>query len=91
MLAVYVLGIFDPAVDAFAVWVGVLAGVGVNLLFFFAYEALFWMWWNVIGFALTYGIGKLLTHVGWIRSGSEAVWSMVCWIGMCVSCVRFYW
>jgi Na+/proline symporter len=87
MLAVYVLGIFDAKVDSFSIWVGVIVGVGTNLILFAIYqdEVLFWMWWNVIGFSLTYTLGKVMTHLRVVRDPTEAVWNSMtcCFKGSC--------
>jgi len=42
---------------ASAVKWGVLLGVGTNLIFWLALPQVSWLWWNVIGFAVTFGFG----------------------------------
>ncbi len=57
ILATFLLGILTRTAVASAVKWGVLLGVGTNLLFWLALPQVSWLWWNVIGFAVTFGFG----------------------------------
>ncbi|MCH7804667.1 MAG: sodium:solute symporter [Acidobacteria bacterium] len=57
ILATFLLGIMTRTAVASAVKWGVLLGVGTNLIFWLALPQVSWLWWNVIGFAVTFGFG----------------------------------
>ena len=57
ILATFLLGILTRTAVASAVKWGVLLGVVTNLIFWLALPQVSWLWWNVIGFAVTFGFG----------------------------------
>ena len=70
-----ILGIFLlaalPSVGPGAANIGVLAGVGVNLVLWLCFKNVFWFWWNVLGGATTLAAGMLLSLV-WSEERSAA-------------------
>ena len=60
ILALFVLAILLPRARAGAANLGLLAGIALNLfLWLVVGEQLFWIWWNVTGFALSLAVGYL--------------------------------
>ncbi len=57
VLATFLLGIMTRTAVASAVKWGILLGVGTNLAFWLALPQVSWLWWNLIGFAITFGFG----------------------------------
>ena len=57
ILATFLLGILTRTAAAAAVKWGILLGVGTNLTLWLAFPQVSWLWWNVIGFAITFGCG----------------------------------
>ncbi len=51
ILAVFLAGILTKSVRPGAANIGLLAGVAVNICLWKAAPGIFWMWWNVTGFA----------------------------------------
>lgn len=49
ILAAFVLGILFKRTTASAVKIGVVVGVAVNLILWFGFPGISWLWWNVIG------------------------------------------
>ena len=59
--ATFVLGIMTRTAMARAVNMGILLGVGVNLSLWIFFPQVSWLWWNLIGFVLTFGVGWLMS------------------------------
>ena len=57
ILATFLLGILTRTAVASGVKWGILLGVGTNLTLWLAFPQVSWLWWNVIGFAITFGLG----------------------------------
>lgn len=49
ILAAFLVGVLSRRATTTAIFVGVLAGVGLNLYLWVAYPGIFWMWWNLFG------------------------------------------
>ena len=49
ILAAFLVGVLSPRASGRGIFLGVLAGVGVNVVLWLAVPALFWMWWNLTG------------------------------------------
>jgi SSS family solute:Na+ symporter len=69
MLAAFVVGVVSRKTNGFGVIVGVLIGVAVNLcLWKYASSGsgfqVHWMWWNVIGFAVTALVALVASPMG---------------------------
>lgn len=63
VLAVFVLAFVTKRVPGIAVNIGLLAGVGINLVLWLFFPQVFWFWWNAIGFVVTFGIAQALRFV----------------------------
>ena len=63
ILGVFLLAILSPRTTARAANVGLLAGIALNLFLWLGVgDDLFWIWWNVTGFVLSFGLGHLLSR-----------------------------
>jgi len=65
ILGAFILGIINKRSNSKGVIVGVIAGILFNLLLAIFAPQVSWMWWNAIGFAVTFGVGygiSLLTE-----------------------------
>jgi Na+/proline symporter len=60
-----------PSVGPHAANIGVLCGVGVNLVLWLFFKNVFWFWWNALGGATTLASGMLLSLV-WSERRSAA-------------------
>ena len=49
ILASFLVGVLSKRANGTGVFVGVLAGVGFNLLIWLALPSVYWMWWNLFG------------------------------------------
>jgi hypothetical protein len=56
-----VLGIMTRTAMARAVNMAILLGVGVNLSLWIFFPQVSWLWWILIGFVLTFGVGWLMS------------------------------
>ncbi len=52
ILAAFIMGVLTKRASGLGMTIGVIAGVGVNLLIAVAFSHIFWMWWNVFGFVV---------------------------------------
>ncbi len=59
--ATLVLGIMTRTAMARAVNMAILWGVGVNLSLWIFFPQVSWLWWILIGFVLTFGVGWLMS------------------------------
>lgn len=62
VLAIFLLGMLSKKVQSLDVNVGLIAGVGTNLVLAFLVPSVFWFWWNVIGFSVAGGMALLLSR-----------------------------
>ena len=53
ILAAFLLGVLSARPTTIGVFVGVLAGVGFNLVLWVGFPETFWMWWNFFGVVIT--------------------------------------
>ena len=53
ILALFMLAVGSKALQGRHVNIGLIAGVGTNILLWLFVPNIFWFWWNVIGFAVT--------------------------------------
>ncbi len=53
ILAAFLLGVLSARPTATGIFVGVLAGVGFNLVLWVGFPETFWMWWNLFGLVVT--------------------------------------
>ena len=60
ILAVFALGLFTMRGHGAGAITGLLLGIGVNVLLWLFAPSVSWLWWNVIGFVVTFGTGWLL-------------------------------
>ncbi len=61
ILAVFALGLFSPRTRGSGACAGLLLGILGNALLWRYVPDISWLWWNVIGFAVTCGTGRLLS------------------------------
>ena len=57
ILAVFALGLLTTRTRGSGAITGLLGGIVVNGLFWLFVPSVSWLWWNVIGFAVTFGTG----------------------------------
>ena len=57
ILGVFCLAILTKSAHARAVNIGLVVGVLFNIYLWQGQPKVFWFWWNLIGFAMTFGIG----------------------------------
>jgi len=64
ILATFWLGMLTKKGNQKGTIIGLVAGVGFNIFLWQYYgSAVSWLWWNVFGFVLTFGIGYLFSMV----------------------------
>ncbi len=56
ILAAFLVGVLSKRVTTRGILAGIVAGVGVNLALWGAAPGVYWMWWNLIGCAVTAGV-----------------------------------
>jgi SSS family solute:Na+ symporter len=61
ILALFMLGILTVKTNGTGATFGLLLGFFVNILFWIFVPQVSWLWWNVIGFAVTFGSGFILS------------------------------
>lgn len=64
VLAVFLAGALHRRIGSRAILTGLFAGVGVNLFLWLYFPEVMWMWWNVTGVAVAYGVALLLSWRG---------------------------
>ena len=62
VLAVFLLGILSVRVQSLDVNIGLVAGVGTNIMLAFFVPTVFWFWWNAIGFCVASVMALLLSR-----------------------------
>ena len=60
ILAVFVLGLFTTRTHGAGAIAGLLLGISVNVYLWLFVPGVSWLWWNVIGFLVTFTTGVLL-------------------------------
>jgi SSS family solute:Na+ symporter len=56
ILAAFIVGVLSRKVTSRSITAGILSGVGLNLFLWVALPSVYWMWWNLFGFAAAAGI-----------------------------------
>lgn len=64
ILALFLLAVASKALSGKHVNIGLIAGVGTNIVVWLFIPDVFWFWWNVIGFAVTYCVA-LIARITW--------------------------
>ncbi len=60
ILAMFWLGIFTSRTNEKGAIIGLIVGVGTNIFLWQSYEQqVSWLWWNLIGFLISFGIGYI--------------------------------
>ena len=62
ILAAFLVGILTKRATSLGVIMGILAGVGTNIIFWLFAPGIYWMWWNLIGCAITLGVTMLVRN-----------------------------
>ena len=62
ILAAFLVGILSRKVTTKGIFVGILAGVGFNILLWLQFTQIYWMWWNLIGCVISAGIAWLISY-----------------------------
>jgi len=62
ILAVFALGFLTKTTKGIHAIIGLITGMIVNGLFWIMLPSVSWLWWNVIGFAITFFLGLLLSR-----------------------------
>jgi SSS family solute:Na+ symporter len=71
MLGAFVAGVLMPTTTARGVIAGVLAGVAGNAVMHFGLPRIFWMWWNLIGCAVTLLVAWAVSAIAGGRPGPQ--------------------
>jgi Na+/proline symporter len=71
ILAAFLVGVLSKRVHARDILVGILAGVGFNLMLWMAFPGVYWMWWNLFGCALTAAVAMGLSRTTGKTAPSE--------------------
>ncbi len=61
ILAAFLLGVLSTRPTTVGIFVGVLAGVGFNIVLWVGFPDTFWMWWNFFGLAVTVVVTYLVS------------------------------
>ena len=61
IFALFILAIFDKHTNVVGANTGLLAGVFFNVYLWQFHPEVFWLWWNLIGFAVTISVGILVS------------------------------
>lgn len=61
ILAAFLMGILSRKVTTRGIFVGILAGVGFNILLWIEFTQIYWMWWNLIGCVIAAVVAWLLS------------------------------
>jgi SSS family solute:Na+ symporter len=69
ILGTFMLAILTRKANDKGTFVGILSGFLANLYFWAARPEISWLWWNLIGFAVTYGVGYAVS----LTIGTKAV------------------
>jgi SSS family transporter len=59
ILAIFLLAIITRRTHALGANIGLLTGVGVNVILWLFVPQVFWFWWNMIGAVVTYAVGYI--------------------------------
>ena len=63
VLAAFVIGVLSRKATSRSVTVGILSGVGFNLLLWLTSPGIYWMWWNLFGFLIAAGVSFLIASL----------------------------
>jgi SSS family solute:Na+ symporter len=72
ILAAFVIGVLSRRATAVGVVLGVLAGVGLNVVLWLFVPGVHFLWWNMLGFAATVFVASLWT-LGGARPSPETI------------------
>lgn len=61
ILAAFLAGILSRKITTRGIFIGILAGVGFNILLWLEFAQIYWMWWNLLGCVITVLIAWLLS------------------------------
>lgn len=56
ILAAFLVGVLSKKVNVPGILAGIVAGVGLNIVLWLGFPGIHWMWWNLIGCAVTTGV-----------------------------------
>ena len=84
ILAAFVTGVMIRRVQGRAMVIGILAGVGINLMLWLGFEDDFWMWWNLTGCVVAVVIAVLVSlirpqNLSYSGSGQLLIWDTDVW------------
>ena len=54
--AAFIAGILLKRINSSGIFTGIIAGVSFNVYLWLAQPGIYWMWWNLVGFALTIAV-----------------------------------
>ena len=61
ILAAFLVGVLSKKVNVPGILAGIITGVGLNLVLWVFFDSIHWMWWNLIGCAVTTGVAFLVS------------------------------
>ena len=60
ILAAFVVGVMSRTATARSITIGILCGVGLNLILWLTAPGVYWMWWNLFGFLTAAGVSFIV-------------------------------
>jgi SSS family transporter len=63
ILASFLVGILSKKVNTRGVFAGIIVGVGFNIYLWLGHPQIYWMWWNLIGCAVAFGVTFLVSYL----------------------------
>lgn len=64
ILAVFTIGVLSKRNYRYFIFIGIIAGVLFNVCLWIFFQNIFWMWWNLFGFAVTILVTEMFYAVG---------------------------
>ena len=61
ILAAFLVGVLSERTTTAGIFVGVMAGVGLNMVLWFGFPDTFWMWWNFFGLLVAVAVTYLVS------------------------------
>ncbi len=71
ILAAFLVGVLSRKVTAPGIFTGIFAGVALNLVLWLGFPGIHWMWWNMVGCAVTTFTAFLVSAIGNIPLAAE--------------------
>lgn len=76
ILAVFIAGAFLKRADGTAAILGLMSGLGINIILSKTAPGVSWLWWNPIGFFSAFGVSWLYSLVFRRKESPSATWTL---------------